>query len=332
MDDNDASLSTLQKEFGEPVQTVTYEFGNMKMNEVDRLFNQLLYDVIKILWQKNDVQQRKNIILVFLILEERDNMTNTLQKGGKKSLYYIVFFALLVITNYYTDSYNNQSYREPSRQPLPKIVGQNPNYYKEKKELQIDELQIDELQLSTIQKTEIELYDQELVNFLRNVKHIMYYLKFINIFLDIVKSRTGNSIVSKSCVAIFKKIDNLLKATNTNPEYIQKSVTHGLKFFGFDMNKLIIDSGITISLGIADSIGFSDLLSEIISIGLSPELKFAFIIVPMMSESLVRDSESLLRELTPREFTQLISRGGKNKTKKQKSTKKKSQKKVKKRT
>jgi hypothetical protein len=322
----------LETKFGEQVESIQYLFEDFNNNI---LLDKLFENVIKILWQQK-IEERKFIVLIFLLLENNDIISeNTLlQTGGTKSLQYILFFSLVFFIKYiYSYNHPIQSYREPPRQSLPTIF--NPRIFKDQKELK------DDSSLQFMDKTTTELYNSELLDFLKKTKQNMYYLKFVNMFLDIVTYRTGNVIIGKSYVTIFKKIDNLLKANpqmdEDHLEHIQKSVIYGLKFLGLDINKLIIDSGITISIGAADLTGnimFSDLLSKIISLGLSPELKFAFVITPIVLKSVSHNSQSLIRDeqLTDEQFLELISRGGgKRKTRIQKKRKRKN-KKTKKRT
>jgi hypothetical protein len=117
---------------------------------------------------------------------------------------------------------------------------------------------------------------------------------------------------------IKKIISGITVIDETKP--IEDRVKYGLKFLGIDINKLVAEKGIQISLGIGRRIGFSGFLTEMISIGKLPELNLAFVIAPILFENFLTESRSLYPELSENshqrnEFIQLIVLGGKNKKK-----------------
>jgi hypothetical protein len=306
--------SNIQPEL-EILQPKQYDFELQNMNE--KLLNSFFYDIIKILWQKTE--QKKMITIVFLLFCDMDQLEEIKGGGGSgsggNSFYFSLIFALLFLTNHVIFSYKIQRFNgEPPRRVKQLRA---PNYYEDITDTVID-IPNQPFDIVSIPQNNT----RELLNLLENMKTIVSSSKFVNLLLDVAKSKTKKSFAkSIFFVKLLRKIDSTFKTADPSKD-MHKRIINGLKIFDVDVNKLIRESGITISLGFADTIGFSDFLSEIISTGLLPELKLVFYIAPILMESLMDNSLSL--EIEPKSFIQLISQGGtKSRRKKGKKTRKK---------
>uniref|UniRef100_A0A6C0HZZ4 Uncharacterized protein n=1 Tax=viral metagenome TaxID=1070528 RepID=A0A6C0HZZ4_9ZZZZ len=293
----------------EPIEPKHYEFTSTIISKkniklIDKqLLNSLFFDVIKILWQKKE-SQKEIIVIVFSLFcndSNFDNMIEQQQKGGNYLIYSIIF-SLIILTNYIVASYKiNLSNREPPPRQPRHLPYSTPHY------------------LTTTTTRDMQLPQEylpqnlhEITDILENIKEIISN-KLLKQSVSYLQSKTGK----KFGVKIFGKINSVFKLTNTN-EDIEKRLINVLKIIDLDTNKLILDVGITISLGLSEFIGFSELLSEIISIGLLPEVKFASIAAPIFLDSLIGNTFSLEPDIltdhaAQQRFIQLISIGGKSK-------------------
>lgn len=272
-----------------------------------KLLDELLFDVIKILWQNSEIQ-RQYINIVILLFCEEDNFHNLIeQKGGIGSIYPIIF-ALLILMNVIMINANihNRMKGGPPRRPQNTVI--NPVI------MTPNEMQNPFL-LHDFSTQPTEIYKGE--TFLMEFQKIIDLLSVVNYAkpgMQYLQSKTSISLGTK----LLKRINSLKKASNSK-ENVHKRLISALKFFGFDINKLILDSGIKISLGFAETIGFSELLSELISVGLLPEVKFAILVGPEIMKDVFEAVSSLEptvaydREAKQR-FIELISSfGGKYK-------------------
>jgi hypothetical protein len=312
--------SNIQPEL-EILQPKQYDFELQNMNE--KLLNSFFYDIIKILWQKTE--QKKMITIVFLLfcdmdqLEEIKGGGGSGGSGGGTSFYFSLIFALLFLTNHVIFSYKIQRFHNEPPRRVKQLRA--PNYYEDITDTTDTVIDIPNQPFDITHVTQ-QYNQQQLLNLLENMKTIVSSSKFVNLLLDVAKSKTKKSFAkSIFFVKLLRKLDSAFKSADPSKD-MHKRVINGLKIFDVDVNKLIRESGITISLGFADTIGFSDFLSEIISTGLLPELKLVFYIAPILMESLMDNSLSL--EIEPKSFIQLISQGGtKSRRKKGKKTRKK---------
>jgi hypothetical protein len=292
------------------VKPKLYEFEN-EILDSSKLLDELFFDVIKILWQKSEIQ-KQYISIVFLLLCDEDNFREEEQRGGIGSIYSIIFALIFIVNITNANIHHNRMYKgEPPSRP-PQFTLSNPVV------ITPNEMQNPFL-LHDFSLKPTELYREEMfLTQFQKIIDLLFITNYAKPGLSYIQSKTGKSVGIK----LLKRINSLINVTDTK-QHIHIRLINALKFFGFDINRLIMDSGITISLGLADTIGFSQLLSEIISVGLLPEVKFAIIAAPILLESLIGTTISLEPTVAfdieaQRRIMDLYSEGGKRrKTRKQ---------------